>query len=217
MTTAEKTADTAATKKVRPQVLLSAVPCGFCGSADHDLCAGRIRNASKEAITGQWQCGCGCPTSVQPKCMDCQTRDTDAVNPETWTCFDEYACQARRQAKRDANPVFQNMIRIEKEFEMASAATKAAKNKTATEARIPAQPKSGVCIFTGRATKGGKFAPGQDAAYVSSKVKSVLAKETTKSQVLKEMDGHGLSDALKAKFEKGLSLAQEKAKAASAK
>lgn len=205
------TADTAAlTKTKRPLVLQSTRPCGFCGSGNHDACAGRIANASREASTGQWQCGCTCETSRVPRCLDCHTRDLDAVNPETWTCFDEYACAARRQAKRDANPVFVNMQRILKEYEMA-AATKTAAKAAAKPAR-ETKPKTGKCIFTGRATKGGKFAPGQDAAYVASKVKSVMAKETTKAQVLKEMAGHGLSDALTAKFEKNLSIAQEKAK-----
>lgn len=187
--------------------------CGFCSTNAHELCPGKVRNASKSSPDGTWTCPCGCITI--PKCLDCKYAVDGEVDPAKWVCLDQHACAARREAKRNANEALQRMNRS---YEMVTA-TKDAKKATkaaAKPAKAPVAPKTGKCLHTGKPTKGGKFAPGQDAAYVSAKVKAVQAKQTTEAAVRKEMEGHGLSDALIAKFTKGAALAREKANKASA-
>lgn len=190
--------------------------CGFCSTRNHEMCPGKIRNARKPqpavkatattpaipAVDSTWTCPCGCVKD--PICLDCKISTPGEVDPASWTCFDHNACAARVQAKM-------------KEYaHMVTAAQKSSKDKAAKAVKTAPAPKVGKCLHTGVATKGGKFAPGQDAAYVSSKVKAVMAKSTTESAVIKEMKGHGLSDALQAKFTKGLGLAKAKADKAAA-
>lgn len=94
---------------------------------------------------------------------------------------------------------------------MAETAEKAAKKEKVV--------KEGKCLVTGRPTKGGLFAPGQDAKYVSLRVAEfVEAKFTKKSkdEIVKRMKTDGVSDKLVAKFEKSARLAQEKAEKAKA-
>lgn len=185
--------------------------CGFCSTGNCEMCPGKIRNATRSTPDGIWTCPHGCVQS--PICLDCKIATPGEVDPASWTCFDHNACAARVQAKM-------------KEYaHMVTAATKASKDKAEKAVKTAPAPKAGVCIHTGAATKGGKFAPGQDAAYVSTKVKAVMSKQTTEAAVIKEMTGHGLSDALKAKFTKGVGIARakqekvaaEKAEAAKAK
>ena len=188
-------------------------PCGFCITGHHDRCPGRVRNSvmtdvytngkavtlggrpSRTQVASQCPCGCA-PT----RCLDCK-RTTD-LDLNAWSCMDRTACAARCQARLASDPTVQKI----REIRMTSNATE----KTATP-RTPAAPKVGVCVHTGRATKGGKFAPGQDAAYVSTRVQMVGDKQTTEAQVLKEMKGHGLSETLQDKFVKALGLRREAA------
>lgn len=211
------TTEAPAIKKVAPKTLISEGGgiCGYCNSNVHDQCPGKIRNADRSTVDAIWTCACGCITT--PKCLDCKHAVDGEVGPD-WTCLDEHACAARRQAKLDANLAVQRM----RSSEMVSAtatqkkATKVAAKKVPGQRPGPAAPKVGKCLHTGKPTKGGKFAPGQDAAYVSAKVKAVQAKQTTEAAVRKEMEGHGLSEALIAKFTKGAAIAREKAAKAAA-
>jgi hypothetical protein len=93
---------------------------------------------------------------------------------------------------------------------------------TETKAKREKVEKTGTCLVTGKPTKGGLFAPGMDAKYVSLLVAEVQeAKFTKKAQdaAIKKMRTDGVSDKLVAKFEKAVGLAQarvEKAKEAEA-
>lgn len=216
------TAPTPAPVRETETVRVTEHPSGYCNAKNHDKCPGRFRKhvlaivyrdgkqvvgADGRKATRQIDtlcpCPCGCATKVH--CLECKTA-ADApgaeIDPDTWSCLDRTACDARRQARVDAYPVVQFL----KEYSQNMTTAQAEK---ATTTRTPAAPKTGTCIHTGRPTKGGKFAPGQDAAYVSAKVASVMNKETTEAQVKKEMAGHGLSDALVAKFEKSMRLRRE--------
>lgn len=99
--------------------------------------------------------------------------------------------------------------------------------ETAEKAAKPAKvEKTGTCLVTGKPTKGGLFAPGQDAKYVSLRVADVEAANFTKKaqdEQLAKMKKDGTSEKLQAKFLKAVGLAKgrrdakveaEKAKAA---
>jgi hypothetical protein len=178
--------------------------CGFCSTGNHAKCPVVIRNGSAAANPLHF---CPCAECSDKKnhhfCIECKNAFEADVDPDSWSCIDQGACQARIKARVDADPVIQNIRDIKERVKMTEKTEKAEK---ATKA-----PKEGVCIVTGKKTSGGKFAPGMDARYVSLKVAAVVAKDTTKAEVLKEMKGHGLSDALVAKFEKNLGIAQDKA------
>lgn len=198
-------------KKVAPKTAISegGTICGFCNTEAHGQCPGKIRNADRSTKDGIWTCACGCVTA--PKCLDCKLAVDGEVDPQTWVCFDHNACAARQQAKLDANLAVQRMRSSQMVSATATQKGKTPAKKVPGQRPAPAAPKVGKCLHTGKPTKGGKFAPGQDAAYVSAKVKAVQAKQTTEAAVKKEMEGHGLSEALIAKFVKGATIAREKA------
>jgi hypothetical protein len=86
-----------------------------------------------------------------------------------------------------------------------AAATKEKKEKVA---------KTGTCLVTGKETKGGLFAPGMDAKYVSLRVAEVEEKNFTKTaeqEALKKMKADGTSEKLQAKFTKAVGLAKDRA------
>lgn len=186
-----------------PTGSLKTFPCGFCATGYCDRCPGAIRNCNRRRTDGLWECPCKCNEDKPRKCLECKHAGDGEIDVDTWRCQDQSACQARRTARTEAHPTIQLIRRMEEKIKMTAPA-----KATATE---PKAPKVGKCIHTGKATKGGKFAPGQDAAYVSFNVKEVLAKSKTEKAVITEMKNHGLSDALQAKFTKGLALAREKA------
>lgn len=77
--------------------------------------------------------------------------------------------------------------------------------------------KEGTCLVTGAKTKGGLFAPGQDAKYVSLRVAEVAEKNFTKTAEaagLKRMKDDGVSDKLQAKYTKAVGLAKARAERA---
>lgn len=82
---------------------------------------------------------------------------------------------------------------------------------TETKAKREKVEKTGTCLVTGKPTKGGLFAPGMDAKYVSLLVAEVQEKKFTKTSTdaaLKKMKADGVSDKLVAKFEKAVGLAK---------
>jgi hypothetical protein len=86
--------------------------------------------------------------------------------------------------------------------------------KTAKREKVE---KVGKCLVTGKPTKGGLFAPGQDAKYVSLRVAEVEEAKFTKTaeaKALKQMKDDGTSDKLQAKFTKAVGLAKERAEKA---
>lgn len=180
--------------------------CGFCANGNHEKCPRAIR-----AGTRLWNCQCtGCEKPL--RCTECHNTNAKHINPDTWLCRDRKKCAARVQERLDANPVIQQ-IRLHRER-----AKRKMSETTQTVEAAPKATRTGVCIVTGQPTKGGKFAPGMDARYVSLKVAEVLAGDNTEAGVIEEMRGHDLSQVLQDKFRRSLQLAHEreikKAKAA---
>lgn len=194
-----------------PYAVVGKHKCGFCSGGAHGYCPGATKNGAgapfKVII-----CACTAPDcgSSKMRCLDCNTRVLDYIDSEYWRCIDRAECTLRQQHNLDNDPLVQQ-IRSIKENVMAE-------KQNDTTPAAPKEPKVGTCLVTGKPTKGGKFAPGQDAKYVSLKVASVIEGKSTEDKVIKEMQGHGLSDALQGKFRKSLGLAvarkaAEKAKA----
>lgn len=180
--------------------------CGWCLTDNHDRCRIVTRNGMSPTSRLAF-CACNeeaCVTKQEsPPCVDCRHHSQQDIDPVRVVCLDQEACLARRTARLDSDPFVQQIAQHRENAKMAETETK-------TE-RKAAVPKVGKCIVTGAETKGGKFAPGMDARYVSNQVAAVLDKSKTETQVRREMEGHGLSDALKAKFDKALGLARAKA------
>lgn len=183
------------------------IKCGFCSNRQScEQCPGAVRGMDRGPAGKVWVCSCQCGGGETLRCLECKSNTPGEVNPVTWSCFDKNACESRRKARLAANPAYQIMDQIEEKTKMVRAAKTAEK-----PARAPSAPKSGVCLVTGEPTKGGLFKPGMDARYVSERVAEVLAKEVGVVAQRKRLKADGVSDALQAKFEKSLTLAQEKA------
>lgn len=178
--------------------------CGFCnGDSDHSKCPGAVKNGKNApvlvVICPCTEDGCG---AQKLRCLDCNTTVIDYIDGERWRCIDTAECELRQQQFLDNDPLVQSIRKVKE--------TAMAETKQNTTPREKAAPKVGKCLVTGKATKGGKFAPGQDAKYVSLKVASVLEGKAKEKEVLAEMKGHDLSDALQGKFTKSLGLARDR-------
>lgn len=189
---------TTATARTNPATFT----CGYCNTGTHDFCPGKIRGATKSTPDGMWTCPCTDPShdNRQPHCLECKHAGEGEVGPMSWSCLDKSACLARRQARMDTNPVIQK-IRELKEKRMSQ--TEAEK-----PTRKPAAPKVGNCLHCGEVTKGGKFLPGHDAAFVSDQVGLVLADRKNEKRARAAMAE--TSEALQKKFERSLELGLEK-------
>lgn len=205
--TAPETADIEPTKgKRKPPTR-----CGFCSNGNCEHCPRLVKWYGK-----RWYCKCdreGCKSQV-PRCTECKNENPDEVSPSEWRCYDPDACQAAVQKRLDSNPLVQQ-IRVIKERIMAETAEK----KTAQAEKKEKAPT--FCLVTGEPTKGGLFKPGMDARYVSLRVAEVMEEKVAEKAVRERLDKDGISDSLKAKFDKSLRLAREraekKAEAAAAK
>ena len=185
--------------------------CGMCMTNDHDKCVVGTKHQGrhlKYPYGVVWQCGC-CGTQRR-KCADCGNRNTEEVNPDTWTCLDTESCQDTVERRREANPFFAQLRDIQERVQMA----KIENDKAKAEKRAAAKPKTGTCVCgCNGTTKGGKFLPGHDARFVSTlvgKVTEANFKATVEKDARKSLREAGASDALTAKFEKSLGLAKEK-------
>lgn len=155
--------------------------CGFCSTGHHDLCPGGILNGN---LTEVVLCGCD-EHPIHPRCLDCNNREADEVNRETWTCIDVEACSAKALYGGRAPEV-----RHEAEKKAAKA---------------PAKPKGGKCLCCGETTGGGLFRPGHDARYLSAAVKAIQAGERILGNELDRWAEQGISEALQAKLTKRVS------------
>lgn len=193
-------------------------PCGHCrwGHIDpetgiHASCPRATRNGDRAAVKIV-TCDCsvpGCGDQVL-RCLDCKHEGQDEIDPANWSCIDQYACQARQERNRANNPLVQKFIEIRRTA-MARVANENAEKQTKA-----GKPKTGSCVHCGEETKGGKFLPGHDAAYVSGLVAASLAKPATEDANRKK--AVAASEALGKKFDKSIGLAKDKAvKAAQAK
>ena len=180
-------------------VALSNRKCGFCNTGSHDRCPGGTRSGTKGVRI------CPCEETERcgrKRCLKCNNRIVDEIG-ERWLCADTTACERRIQIKRDADPLHQAINKAKETARMTQATEEKAKREKVV--------KVGKCLVTGKETKGGLFAPGQDAKYVSLRVADVEAANFTKTAEaaqLKRMKDDGTSEKLQAKFVKAVGLAK---------
>lgn len=182
--------------------------CGFCRTGAHMHCPRAIRNganAKYKLITCDCEfdpdvCGSG-----KLRCTYCKSEAQEDIDPGDWRCFDRNGCEARIQARLDSNPLYQQIIETRSRA-MAKVANE--KAEKAATAKKTATPKVGSCLHCGEATKGGKFLPGHDAAYVSTLVKASI--DNPKSADANRKKANDASESLGKKFARSYELAQEK-------
>ncbi len=193
--------------------------CGFCSTGHHENCPSGTRNGNGSIH----QCRCGCERSTQVKCTDCNSRDPQEVNPETWKCIDRDGCAARIETALNANPTVVKIRQIQASSRERIAAERAdLREKKATHAlrvvatsgdeqppaptpaprstrvRAPKSPRPCTC-GCGATTKGGLFQPGHDSKYLSQLV--ALAETDRESAVTKATQ---VSETFAAKLERKL-------------
>lgn len=182
-------------------VMLSSRKCGFCADGNHSRCPGGTRSGRKGVRI------CPCEETAQcggKKCLRCYNRKGNEVGP-SWLCLLSTECEMRVQERLAADPQHQAVLKAKENGKMAEAAVKAEKAEKVV--------KVGKCLVTGKATKGGLFAPGMDAKYVSLKVAEVEEANFTKTAeaaALKQMKADGVSEKLQAKFTKAVGLAKDR-------
>lgn len=199
---------TTAPSKDLNMVMLSARKCGFCNTGTHDRCPGGTRSGRVGVRICPCEVGERCG---KPRCLRCNNRNVEGLDLTTWTCASVTECESRVQARLADSPMHQQILKI-KEKTMAEAAT-------ATKDKREKVVKEGKCLVTGKPTKGGLFAPGQDAKYVSLRVAEVAAANFTKKAEdagLRQMKADGVSEKLQAKYTKAVGLAKERAEKAKA-
>lgn len=184
--------------------------CGFCRDGHHQHCPRAVANGERKI----WPCACDdpdCGGGSILRCLTCKNERPGEVSPAMWQCVDPDACAVRVEKRLAANPAMQ-MIR-----EITPMPTKSAAKKTASATAKPKrsrEPKPCTCSAECTSTTGGTFAPGHDARLVKEQVAAVIdARGTVKAKQLavKAIRTAGGSDALVAKFEKNLALAQARA------
>jgi hypothetical protein len=190
--------------------------CGFCGNGDHEKCSIGVKHQGRHErfpLGIVWACRCtdgGCREGRR-KCADCNNRNTNEVNPETWTCIDSDTCRAVVETKRENSPFLAQLREIKETVAMA----KIENDKTKAE-KVAKTKEPTFCLVTGEPTKGGLFKPGMDARYVSERVievENAKFSAKAKASALAKMKKDGVSEKLVAKFEKSVGLAEAKATA----
>lgn len=166
--------------------------CGFCLDDAHERCPSGVRNGDQVTIL---TCGCGCERSKQRRCLICNNREQDDVDPEFWRCLDESACQARITKMQAENPLLQQ-IRAQQQAREERAAAEQAEKAQTRPSRAP-RTNSGACLCCGEPTKGGKFLPGHDSKYLNR----LVAAHADGDQQAREQ-AHAISPAFGAKFDK---------------
>lgn len=145
--------------------------CQFCAQGLHGSCPGAVRNARPARKLVK----CYCCTR-EPYCVDCKT--TDSVDPETWSCVDQLACQNRVRDRLEMAPLHRQLqecrsdsaerarrIRREAELIRAGVPTDEIDEFERPQERRPRLPRptTGQCECCGEPTRGGRFLPGHDA------------------------------------------------------
>lgn len=180
-------------------VAISTRKCGFCNTGSHDRCPGGTRSGTRGVRI------CPCEETErcgQKRCLKCNNRIADEVG-ERWLCNDTTGCEARIRTRLAADPLHQQIQQAKERAKMSQATEEKAKREKVV--------KVGKCLVTGKETKGGLFAPGQDAKYVSLRVADVEAAGFTQkaeAEQLKRMKADGTSEKLQAKFTKAVGLAK---------
>jgi hypothetical protein len=178
------------------EILESKITCGFCSlGGRHDLCPSGVWSNEK-----LYRCPCGCERSLEIKCLDCNTRIQDDVDPITWKCRDRDACKTEIELRLANNPVIQQIREIrERSKERVT-------NERQIMKRAAGRPTSGSCLHCGEPTKGGKFLPGHDATWVTEQVAAIKAGTPGDKQRYEDLMARcvemGISDALQGKIKK---------------
>lgn len=187
-------------------------PCGFCSTGQrHDLCPSGVLNGNGQEVI---LCACNCEQSQLLRCMDCNNRAQDDVDPKTWRCIDHDSCRGRIEHRLANDPIIRQIREIRERTAAQATADRAAKRAAATDphsheelavssgpAKAP-RATSGSCLHCGEPTKGGKFLPGHDSTYLSSLIAGIKEGRFTLDGTLAMMREQGCSEALQAKLQK---------------
>ncbi len=74
--------------------------CNFCSIGAHGRCPGAVRANDRVRV-------CYC-CAQPPRCLECHAKeDIDVTN---WRCQDTLACRDRVLARRDANPLYRQIV-----------------------------------------------------------------------------------------------------------
>ncbi len=186
--------------------------CGFCSTGNHERCSVGVKHDgqhNKYPNGVVWVCTCKVCGPNRRKCAHCNNRTTEEVSPETWECFDVEGCHALVEAKRENDPLSRQLREIQEKTQMAKIENDKAKARKQAAKKEPVECACGC----GDNTKGGKFLPGHDARFVSERVTEAINGKFSDKVITAQrnkMTKVGASEALVAKFEKSLGLAQEK-------
>lgn len=176
----------------RPAAKTKRVRCGYCLTGNHQGCAVAVRCGEKKVDKMIWRCACACETAQSTKCVDCNRRGVEVTSYST--CIDPEDCRSYLQTKRRENM-----------RDLTGSAEYDPDNPTQPRpTRLPrkATTSGGKCTCCGEPTRGGKFLPGHDARWVSSKVAEYT--ETKDNRIPAEI--LAVSEALHAKFMKRVGL-----------
>lgn len=125
--------------------------CGFCSTGSHQYCRSVVVNGDEVTLV---KCPCGCPASGQLRCVVCENRTEEEINPDTYTCLDPTACISEYNMRRASaeSTLFPNGIEVKE------------------------KPKGGECnCGCGNSTSGGMFKPGHADKLVAGLAKDVKA------------------------------------------
>lgn len=126
-------------------------PCGFCSTDSHQYCRSVIVNGDGVTLV---KCPCGCDQSQQLRCVVCENRQQEEIDPERYACIDATACvnEYNRRRATAESLLFPNGIEIKE------------------------KPKGNGCNCNcGESTGGGLFKPGHADKLVASVAKEVKA------------------------------------------
>jgi hypothetical protein len=126
-------------------------PCGFCSTNTHSYCRGVVVNGDGVTLV---KCPCGCDQSQQLRCVLCENKHQDGIDPELYTCIDTLACvsEFNRQKAEALGALFPNGIETKE------------------------KPKGSECnCGCGNFTSGGLFKPGHADKLVAGLARDVKA------------------------------------------
>lgn len=126
-------------------------PCGFCSTDSHQYCRSVIVNGDGATLV---KCPCGCDQSQQLRCVVCENKQQDEIDPERYACIDATACMGEynRRRARAESLLFPNGIEIKE------------------------KPRGNECNCNcGESTGGGLFKPGHADKLVANVAKEVKA------------------------------------------
>lgn len=172
--------------------------CGFCAFGNaHQYCPSATLSGDG---TRALRCECGCQRSRQVKCFTCDLREDvpKEIDPLTWRCLDQDACAARIETRLSANPAIQQLRQIRLDLDREDGSLPTRRQRVA---RVSRETVTGSCLHCGEPTKGGKFLPGHDAAWLANLVKAAQEDLTFDLQTTRDLI-KSVSEHLLAKFDK---------------